>query len=170
MSAFAIGTGGTVISTSWEAAAIELAERLQGFEEAANASIATPINRVAVNYDSDLPKTANIQINMPVTLAVGTDGAPKFNAAPFLPTAPTFAAGSGSDLKSTNLEAATLEAFYKLQALEKATLALGATPLANNVNIQVNTETLIASIVANLPIAIAVNAAGKPEVTAVVYL
>lgn len=170
MALFVVGTGGTAISPTWEALAIELAERLQGFEETANAAIANPINRVAVNYDSDIPKTANIQINMPVTLAIGTDGAPKFVAAPFLPTAPVFVAGTGSDLKSANLEAATLEAFYKLQALEKATLAPGSTPLANNVNIQVNTETLIASIVANLPIAIAVNLAGKPEVTAVVYL
>lgn len=164
------GTGATVKSGTYEAVALELAELLQGFEEAANASIANPINRVAVNYDSDIPKLANIQINMPVTLAVGTDGSPKFDAAPFLPTAPAYTAGTGGDLKSTNLEAATLEAFYALQGFEKETVAIGETAPPNNVNIQVNTETLIASITATLPISIAVNSAGKPEITAIEYL
>jgi len=170
MAGFTPGTGGTVTSTTWEAASIELAERLQGYEELANAGVTNPINRVAVNYDSDTPKTSTIQINMPVTLTLGTDGAPKVVAAEFLPTPPVYAAGTGGDLKSTSLTAATLEAFYKLQALEKATVPLGETAPDNNVNIQVNTEALTAVITATLPIGISVNASGKPEITAVEYL
>jgi hypothetical protein len=170
MAVHVTGTGATVKSGTWEGVSIELAELLQGYEETANASLTNPINRVAVNYDSGIPKTANIQIDMPITLEIGTDGSPKVVADPFLPTAPSYTAGTGGDLKSTNLEAATLEAFYKLQALEKEPVALGGTAIASNVNIQINTETLIASVTATLPIGVAVNSSGKPEITAVAYL
>jgi hypothetical protein len=148
MAVHVTGTGSTVKSDTWEGVSIELAELLQGYEETANPSLTNPINRVAVNYDSGIPKTANIQIEMPITLEIGT----------------------GGDLKSTNLEAATLEAFYKLQALEKEPVALGGTAIASNVNIQINTETLIASVTATLPIGVAVNSTGKPEISAVEYL
>jgi hypothetical protein len=168
MATFAPGTGGTAASTSWEAVSIELAELLQGYEEAANASLTNPINLVAVNYDSGAPKTAQIQINMPITLAIGTDGAPKYVASPFVSPSPAFANGGG-DLKSTNLEAAVFEAFSKLQALEKTVPAIGVSAPANNVGITVNTETLTASIVANLPIEFSI-VAGKPTVNAVAYL
>lgn len=166
---FTPGTGGTTVSTTWEAVSIELAERLQGFEEAANASLTNPVNRVAVNYDSGIPKVAQIQINMPITLEIGTDGAPKYVAAPFVSPAPAYSAGTGGDLKSANLEAATFEAFSKLQALEKATQPVGTPAPANNVTITVNTETLLASIVANLPIEFSL-VSGKPTVNAVSYL
>jgi hypothetical protein len=169
MSTFIPATGGTALSTSWEAVSIELAELLQGYEESANALLTNPTNRIAVNYDSGIPKTAQIQINMPITLAIGTDGAPKYVAAPFVSPAPSYAVGTGGDLKSTNLEAAVFESFSKLQALEKAVPAVGVAAPDNNVTITVNTETLTASIVANLPIAFSL-VSGKPTVSAVAYL
>jgi hypothetical protein len=169
MSVFTPGTGGTVVSTTWEAVSIELAELLQGYEEDANALLTNAVNRVAVNYDSGNPKIAQIQINMPITLGIGTDGAPKYVAAPFVSPAPAYVVGAGNDLKSANLEAATFEAFSKLQQLEKATPPLGVAAPANNVTITVNTETLIASIVANLPIDFTI-VSGKPTVNAVPYL
>ena len=163
------GTGGTVVSTTWEAAAIELAEILQGIEEEVNASLTNPVNRVAVNYDSGNPKIAQIQINMPITLGLGTDGAPKYIATQFVSPNSAYAAGTGGDLKSTNLEAATFEAFSKLQSLEKTPPPIGVAAPANNVNITINTETLIAAIVANLPINFTI-VSGKPTVNAVPYL
>jgi hypothetical protein len=169
MSAFTPGAGGTVVSTTWEAVSIELAEMLQGYEESANALLTNPTNRIAVNYDSGNPKVAQIQINMPITLGIGTDGAPKYVAAPFVSPAPAYVAGVGGDLKSTNLEAAVFESFSKLQSLEKAVPAIRVAAPANNVTITVNTETLVAAIVANLPIEFTI-VSGKPTVNAVPYL
>lgn len=170
MSIFAPGTGGTVKSTTWEALAIETSLLLQNAEEAQNALLTNPINRVAVNYETGDPKVATVQINMPITLDIDTDGGGKFVAAPFLNPAFPFTAGAGSDLKSTNLEAAVLEGFYKLQALEKTPPAVGDPIPPNNVNVAINTETLTAAITATLPISFAVGADGRPVISATTYL
>lgn len=169
MAIFAPATGGTVVSTSWEAAAIELAELLQGFEETANAGATNPINRVAVNYDSGIPKTAQIQINLPITLEV-LNGSPRYVPTQFISPVPNYLGGAGDgDLKSLYLESAVYEAFSKLQALEKAVPPAGSPTPANNVAITVNTEALLVSITANLPIEFTV-VAGKPTINAVAYL
>jgi hypothetical protein len=169
MANFTPGVGGTITSTTWEKVVVELAQILQNTEEAQNALLTAPINRIALNYESGNPKVATLQVNMPLTLALSTDGIPQTVAAPFLSPAYSYAAGTGGDLKSTTLEAAMLEAAFKLQALEKAPVAVGATAPDNNVTITIDTENLVAAINATLPISFSVTG-GLPVIEAVSYL
>ena len=169
MAIFTPGVGGTVESTTWEKVVIELAQILQNTEEAQNALLTNPVNRIALNYESGDPKVATLQINMPLTLALSADGVPQTVAAPFLSPAYSYSAGTGGDLKSTTLEAAMLEAAFKLQALEKAPVSVGVTPPDNNVTITIDTENLVAVVNATLPISFSVTG-GLPVITAVSYL
>ena len=169
MAIFTPGVGGTITSTTWEKSVIELAQILQNAEEAQNALLTNPVNRIALNYETGDPKVATLQINMPLTLSLSAGGIPQTVAAPFLSPAYSYSAGTGGDLKSTTLEAAMLEAAFKLQALEKAPVALGATAPDNNMTITINTETLVAAINATLPISFSV-AGGLPVIEAVSYL
>lgn len=76
-----------------------------------------------------------------------------FMAAPFVP-------GTG-DLKSTSYPAALLEAAYKLQAGE---VALQVNP--NVIQIKVDDDLKVATITAQLPGTVAVDASGKPSFVA----
>lgn len=74
---------------------------------------------------------------------------------------------SGAELKSANKPSALLEMAFSLQASE---LSVPEETRPNNVTISIDAETGVASVTATLPVAIVLDAAGKPVVTATDYL
>ena len=74
---------------------------------------------------------------------------------------------SGAELHSANKPSAFLEMAFSLQASE---LSVPEETRPNNVTISIDAETGIASVTATLPVAIVLDAAGKPVVTATDYL
>jgi hypothetical protein len=82
----------------------------------------------------------------------------KYMASPLIP---------GTDIKSTNKPAALLELSFLLQADE---LAIPEDTRPNNVTITYDAETSVATIAATLPCTFALDANGKPILTATEYL
>ena len=74
---------------------------------------------------------------------------------------------NGADLHSTHKPGGLLEMAFSLQASE---LSVPEETRPNNVTISIDAETGIASVTATLPVAIVLDAAGKPVVTATDYL
>jgi hypothetical protein len=160
MANFTSGTG-TIQASSLEAAVLVACQKLQDLEEAA----LNTANNIAVNYFTG-DKVVQIEWVTPIITNLSNDGKLVISGDNYVTS--TFSAGG--DVKSTQLPAATLELFQKLQALEKAT-ADPADPAANNkVQIQYNIDDLTGTINAELPIAFATTATGKIEISAVTYL
>ncbi|WP_138504073.1 hypothetical protein [Nostoc sp. PA-18-2419] len=160
MVALAPGTNGTLKSTSYEAALLEAAQLLELAEEGSVTPTTVNFTDVSLN---NAAKTADITINLPVTLALSTtDGSIAITGDSYV--TPTFANGGG-DIKSTTLPAAVLELAQYLQALEVSTS--GA---PNNVNIVFNTEQKYAAITASLPAVKSIGSDGKIRVTVTPYL
>lgn len=154
MATFNPGTSGTLKSVKLESAFVEICEYLQDPEAAAN------LNNVTITYNSDA-LTAAINATIPVTSTIGTGGAVTFAAVNAL--SDTFVGGGGT-LSAAHGYAALLECAKRLQIAESGL----STPI-NNVSVTINDEAGTATITANIPITIAVNASGKPEITAVEY-
>ena len=154
MASFNPGTGGTLKSTSIEAAFLECAEYVQDPETALN------LNNVNVTYNSDA-LNATINATIPVTSTIGTGGAVTYSAVNAL--SDTFLPGGG-DLGATHGYAALMELAYLLQEAES-----GLTTPINNISVTINDENRTATIAANMPITIGVNALGRPEIIADVY-
>jgi hypothetical protein len=74
---------------------------------------------------------------------------------------------TGSDLKSTNLAAAFVEAATRLQSAE---LAIAADLRPNNVQVSQDLEALTATISATLPVTVTLNATGQPTLQASAYI
>lgn len=160
MVTFAPGTGGTLNSTSYEAAFLEAAQILELIEE--GSTTPTTVNFTSVDFNN-AQKTADIIINLPVTFAISsTDGSVTIAGSAYV--TPTFANGGGS-IKSDTLPEAVLELAQYLQNLEIATS--GA---ANNVNIVYNTEASFAAITASLPVIKSINADGSININVTPYL
>ena len=74
---------------------------------------------------------------------------------------------TGSDLKSTHMAAALVEAATRLQSAE---LAIAADLRPNNVQVSQDLEGLTASITATLPVTVTLNTTGQPVLQASPYL
>jgi hypothetical protein len=160
MANFTPGTG-TIQASSLEAATLVACQMLQDLEES---SLTNP-NNIAVNYFTG-DKVVQIQWVTPIETSLSADGKLLISGDNYV--ASNFVAGG--DVKSTQLPAATLELFQKLQALEKA-LVDPADPEANNkVQIQYDIDALTGTINAELPISFTATSTGKIEIAAVTYL
>jgi hypothetical protein len=160
MANFTPGTG-TIQASSLESAVLVSCQMLQDLEE----TTLNTLNNIAVNYFTG-DKVVQIEWVTPITTELSTEGKLVISGDNYVSSA--FSAGG--DVKSTQLPAATLELFQKLQALEKAT-ADPADPEANNkVQIQYDIDALTGTINAELPISFATTATGKIEISAVTYL
>ncbi|MHC5737468.1 hypothetical protein [Nostoc sp.] len=160
MTTFAPGTNGTLKSTSYEAAFLEAAQILELAEE--GSLTPTTVNFTDVSFNN-AQKTADITINLPVTLAISsTDGSVRISGDAYV--TPTFANGGGS-VKSDTLPEAVLEIAQFLQSLEIAT-----SDAANNVNVTYNSEQRFAAITASLPAVKSVSADGSIKITVTPYL
>ncbi|WP_088242337.1 hypothetical protein [Calothrix rhizosoleniae] len=156
MTAFNPGTDGTLISTTYEAAFIEAAQRLQ------DAEAGTDVDNISVNYFTG-DNTVQVNGTFPMTQSVGTNGQPSFGTTEFVTT--TFANGGG-DLKSTNLPNAVLELAQQLQIKEKA-----QTGAEDKVQVTYTTETGLIAIAAELNVAYSVNQTdGSTKITTSTYL
>jgi len=154
MATFNRGTGGTLKSTVLEAAFLEICEYVQPLETDLN------LNNVTVTYNSDA-LTAAVNATIPVSSTIGAGGSIIYTATnslsdPFL--------NGGGTLSATHGYAAVLETAKRLQAAEA-----GLTTPINNISVTINDEAGTATIAANLPISIAVNTSGKPEIVADEY-
>ncbi len=158
MAIFDPGTGGTLTSTTVEAAFIEACQLLQDEERA----IEELTNNIAVNYFT-CDNVVQIGGTFPLVQSIDeVTGKPTFSTTEFITT--TFANGGG-DLKSTNLPNAVLELAQKLQILEKT-----QTDAPNNIQITYNTETELITIAAENPIQFSVNTDGSVKISAFSYL
>ena len=150
-------TGSTLKSVTLEAAVMEVSQLLQNTESASD----NPGNNIAVNYDTG-DNVVQIQAVMPFEQTIAASGQTQFVGTNYI--AATWS--SGGDVQSANLAAATVELLQKLQIKEKS---LAENP--NNVTISYDTETLLATINATLPIEFLVsNSSGRIEIVAVPYL
>ncbi len=156
MTDFNPGTGGTLISTTYEAAFIEAAQRLQ------DAEAGTGTDNIAVAYFTG-DNTVQVTGTFPMVQSVGADGQPSFGTTEFVTT--TFANGGG-DLKSTNLPNAVLELAQQLQIKEKE-----QTGAEDKVQVTYTTETGVIAIAAELNVAYSVNPTdGSTKITTSTYL
>ncbi len=158
MAAFNTGVS-PLYATTLEAAVMEVCQRVQDFESAASE---TP-NNMAVNYFTG-DNVVQIAATLPFTQAVNAStGATEFVGTDFITDVDWQA---GTDVLSTTLGAATLELIQKLQIAEQADSAAG-----NNVTIAYDTETNIATIAAEIPIAFSnANTDGSIQITAQEYV
>ncbi|MDJ0675513.1 MAG: hypothetical protein QNJ36_09065 [Calothrix sp. MO_167.B42] len=148
------GTGGTLISTTYEGAFVEACQLLQNAE--------SDTDNIAVNYFTG-DNTVQIAGTFPMVQSVDTNGKPIFSTTEFVTA--TFANGGG-DVKSTNLPNAVLELAQQLQVKEKS-----EADSSNNVQITYDTETEIITIAAQLGVAFSVNSTdGSTKVLTSAYL
>ena len=145
MAAFNPGTGGTLLSTSLEAAIVELAEASQGLDDA----LVTPTNNIGIVYDSDA-SIATIGLALPVTIST-SGGQLSYTATDFL-SGSVFAPGTGGDLSATTYPGALLELATLLQSAEA-----GDADADNNVNITVDSDAGVATFTGSIPIVFAVS-------------
>ena len=156
MSTFNNG-GGDLVSTNMPAALLELFQKTQSAEIAAN------IDNIQITYDSDA-LTATAAAALPCTFAAdGTTGKVVVTASNYI-NGDTFAPGAGGDLVSTYKASALLELIQKVQTAE-------AGNGIDNVQITFDEDAGTASLSAALPISFAVNGtSGIVEMTASDYL
>ena len=151
-------TGSTLQSVTLEAAVMEISQLLQDAESAEGENN----NNMSVNYFTG-DNTVQIQAVMPIEQTVSSTGEIQFVGVNYIPTT-TWTAGG--DVKSTNLAAACLEMFQKLQIEEKS---LVSNP--NNITVTYDTETLLATINAEFSVEFQVDApTGNVRIIAVPYL
>lgn len=169
---FTPGTGGTIKSTSVEAALLEAALLQQEAETAyaagaPNPAITSP-STIAVNFFTG-DNTAQIQFAAPITDTTDpVDGSIKIavRQAVMVPVA-AFAAGAGGDLKSTNMGGSILELIQKLSVEEGAE----TTPPTNGVQtLAVDLDAGTINVTVQLPIDISVTATGSVAILADPYL
>ncbi|MDJ0737079.1 MAG: hypothetical protein QNJ47_23925 [Nostocaceae cyanobacterium] len=158
MTTFNPGTGGTLNSTTVEAAFMEACQLLQNEERA----IEELTNNIAVNYFTG-DNVVQVSGTFPLVQSVDvTTGKSSFSTSEFITT--TFANGGG-DLKSTNLPNAVLELALTLQVLEKT-----QADAPNNVQITYDTEAELITIAAENPIEFSLNTDGSAKISAIPYL
>ena len=158
MATFVPGTG-TIKSVTYEAAALEIAQRLQIAENDADP------DALSISYlPANTINIAQIAATLPVTFPEGTAGAVEVLADDYI-TLSGFTAGDSTDLDATTAAGALLEIFSKLQTLEVA-----STTAPNNIQITFDTEAGTATIAASLPVAFTVATDGTIKVAAVPYL
>lgn len=169
---FAPGAGGTLKSTSVEAALLEASLLLQEAEEAYALGTPNPLitspSTIAANFFTG-DKTAQIQFVAPITDTTNpTDGSISVavNAAKTVPLV-GFAPGAGGDLKSTGIAGAILELIQKLSVKE----SLETTAPVNGVqNLAVDLEAGSVNATIQIPVTIAVTATGSVAIDAAAYL
>jgi hypothetical protein len=154
-----VGAGGTIKSTSYEAAFVEACQLLELAEEAST----TPdsVNFTDVSHDNTA-KTFNITCALPFTVALTSAGVPTFTPTTYV--SPTFANGGG-DIDATTLTGAVLQLAQTIQNTERSNASL-----PNNTNIVYNTDDGIATITASIPCVRSVTAAGAILNTVTTYL
>lgn len=139
MASFTSGSS-PLLATSLEGAVMEICQRIQDLEKAANE---TP-NNMAVNYFTG-DNVCQIAATIPFTQTVSsTTGAVEFTGTDFI-TDPNWS--NGGDIVGTTLGAAALELIQLLQIAESADSNAG-----NNVTISFDTETSIATVAIEIPV------------------
>ncbi|MDJ0735381.1 MAG: hypothetical protein QNJ47_15210 [Nostocaceae cyanobacterium] len=155
MATFNPGTGGTLISTTVEAAFLEACQLLQ------NAEVNTEVDNIAVNYFTG-DNAVTVTGTFPLVQSLSSSGESIFTTTDFIDF--TFANGGG-DLNSNSLPKTVLELAQKLQILEKT-----QADAPNNVQVTYDTEAELITIAAETPIQFSVNATGAVEINASSYL
>lgn len=166
MASISPGTSGTFSASTAEGRAIETLTFMQVQEQSA-ARNPSEFNYVIGVFDSD-DLTFTGSYTLPAALTIATDGSLKIEAVPYLQGV-TFTPGSGSPtFKSTVIERYLLEVLMYLQSLEQQTAKnpQGVNYITGNFN----SDTGLYQGSFTLPIALALAASGKVEITAQEYL
>lgn len=149
--------GGTLKSTTMEQAIIELCERTQELDTA----LPTPTGNVGLVYNAD-GNLATIGLNLPVERSI-VSGKLTYTATDWL-TGHAFAPGTSGTLTSDTYPGALLELATDIQVLEVA-------QDKNNLNITIDDDAGIATVIASIPVAYSIDASnGTTVVTADAYL
>jgi hypothetical protein len=162
------GTDSDLSSTTLASAFVEACRKLNEAEitrNAANPSV-TPKNNVTMSAAFD-GKVFSIAVTLPYVPTLDSAGKYIADVTDYLGSTYTaFTVGTG-DAKSTDLPSLVLEIAQKLAAAEK-TVAEADRP--NNVQIQLDDETGIATITGNIPFTAGIDGAGVITLTALDYV
>jgi hypothetical protein len=162
MSTFAVGTGGTVVSSNLPAALLELAYILQARER-----VTPDVDAISITLDSNA-RIATFTNALPIVSSVDASGAISISATDYLSNN-AFANGGGT-LKSTTVSDAFLELSQLILSAQQTYNAANSTltPLTQ-VSVAVDPVGLIATITGALPFTETI-VTGRPTIIATDYL